>query len=78
VYIITFFIRESMSGEGAFPGGSYDGTFRNDYEYTASGDLDECNGMEKDGVYGYYVTNSYPWVLGCFVGSPNNSFMKGP
>ena len=24
------------------------------------GDLDECNGMVHYGVYGYYVTDSYP------------------
>ena len=70
--------RESIEGEGAFPGGSYDGTFRDDYEFTGEGDLDACNGMERDGVYGYYVTNSYPWVLSCFRGTPDSSFRKGP
>ena len=69
--------RVSMSGEGAFPGGDYDGTFRDDYQYTGAGDLDECNGMERDGVYGYYITDSYPWVLACFKGSPDSSFQKG-
>jgi hypothetical protein len=60
------------------PGGSYDGTFVDDYEYVAGlGDLDECNGMMSGGVYGYYVVNSYPWVLGCFKGSVNESFSKG-
>ena len=70
--------RVSIDGEGAFPGGSYDGTYRDDYAFTGEGDLDECNGMEKDGVYGYYVTNSYPWVLFCFMGTPDSSFQKGP
>lgn len=60
------------------PGGSYDGTFVDDYEYvTGLGDLDECNGMMSGGVYGYYVVNSYPWVLGCFKDSVNESFSKG-
>ena len=68
--------RVSQSGEGAFPGGSYDGTFRDDYEFTNAGDLDECNGMEVDGVYGYYVTNAFPWVLNCFKGDVQSSFNK--
>jgi len=68
--------RASQDGEGAFPAGSYDGSFRDDYEYTAAGDLDECNGMTRNGSYGYYVTNSFPWVLGCFKGTPNASFKK--
>ncbi len=59
------------------PGGSYDGTYVDDYEYVAgSGDLDECNGMMRQGVYGYYVVNSYPWVLACYQGTPNSSFNK--
>ena len=40
------------------------------------GDLDSCNGMSRDGVYGYYVTASYPWVLACFTGEPDPSFDK--
>ena len=59
------------------PGKSYDGTFVDDYEYIAgSGDLDECNGMTLAGQYGYFVTNAYPWVVGCLMGTPNDSFYK--
>ena len=58
------------------PGGAYDGTYNDDYEFTNSGDLDECNGMTVDGQYGYYVTDSYPWILKCFVGSVHSSFNK--
>lgn len=59
------------------PGGPYNGTYVDDYEYVEnSGDLDECNGMMRAGSYGYYVTNSYPWVLACFKGTPNVSFQK--
>lgn len=62
---------------GTNPGGSYDGTYRDDYEFVANqGDLDECNGMTVNGVYGYYVTDSYPWVMGCFQGTPDSSFTK--
>jgi hypothetical protein len=59
------------------PGGTYDGTFVDDHEYVSgSGDLDECNGMMRDGSYGYYVTDAYPWVLACFKGTPDSSFDK--
>jgi hypothetical protein len=59
------------------PGGEYDGTFVDDWEYVAgSGDLDQCNGMMQDGVYGYVVTDSYPHVMGCFMGRPDRSFQK--
>ena len=61
----------------ANPGGSYDGTYVDDYEYVAaSGDLDECNGMMRGGSYGYYITDAYPWVLACFKGTPDSSFNK--
>lgn len=59
------------------PGGSFDGTYRDDYEYVAgSGDLDECNGMMWKGSYGYYVINEFPWVLNCYKGTPDESFNK--
>ena len=58
------------------PGGNFDGTYIDDYEFTNSGDLDQCNGMEVNGEYGYYITESYPWVLNCFVGTVHSSFGK--
>ncbi len=59
------------------PGGTYDGTYIDDWEYIAgSGDLDQCNGMVQDGVYGYVVTDTYPHVMGCFTGTPDPSFQK--
>lgn len=59
------------------PGGAYDGTFVDDWEYVAgSGDLDQCNGMVQEGVYGYVVTETYPHVLACFMGTPDPSFQK--
>ena len=59
------------------PGGDYDGTYIQDYEYIeGSGDLDECNGMVVNGSYRYYVTETYPWILGCFRGSIDDSFEK--
>lgn len=70
--------RVSQAGEGAFPGGTPDGTFVDDHEWTDAGDLDACNGRMHDGVYGYHVTDAYPWVMGCFKGTPDPSFRKGP
>ena len=59
------------------PGGSYDGTYRDDYEYVEGlNDLDECNGMMVDGVYGYFITDSFPWIISCFQGLPDSSFKK--
>ena len=76
-YVLKSGARQNQSGEGAFPGGTYDGTYIDDYEYQAgSGDLDECNGMVINGHYGYFVTNAYPWIMKCFKGSPDSSFRK--
>ena len=76
-YILKTGARVNQSGEGAFPGGNYDGTFIDDYEWrSGEGDLDECNGMERNGQYGYYVTHTFPWVMRCFMGTPHNSFKK--
>jgi len=59
------------------PGGVYDGTYRDDYQFVEGyGDLDECNGMTINGVYGYYITTGYPYILTCFKGSPDTSFNK--
>ncbi|WOH38008.1 sulfatase-like hydrolase/transferase [Thalassotalea fonticola] len=59
------------------PGGVYDGTYRDDNEYVEGlGDLDECNGMTVDGVYGYYITDGFPYVLNCFKGTPDPTFYK--
>ncbi len=59
------------------PSGDYDGQFRDDYEYiNGLGDLDECNGMTLNGQYGYYVTAEFPYILGCFSGTPDPSFNK--
>lgn len=59
------------------PGGNYDGTYRDDYEYVSGlGDLDECNGKTVNGNYQYYITESFPYVLGCFKGTPDASFSK--
>jgi hypothetical protein len=61
---------------GTSPGGSYDGTYIQDYEFTNAGTLDKCNGMTLNGQYGYYVTSTYPYVMGCYTGTPDKSFRK--
>jgi len=66
--------RPSTTGS---PGGDYDGTYRDDYQFVENyGDLDECNGMTINGVYGYFITDGYPYVLSCFKGTPDSSFNK--
>ena len=59
------------------PRGQHDGTFVDDWVYVpGSGDLDECNGMRQDGAYGYVITETYPHVMACFKGTPDESFRK--
>ena len=57
------------------PGGNYDGTFTQDYEYIeGSGLLDECNGRITatpdfpEGTYAYFLTSSWPVVPRCLRG----------
>ena len=65
------------------PGGSYDGTFVEDYEYVDGlGDLDECNGRDgttpdyPDGTYHYYLTSTFPFIPRCWKGTPDESFAR--
>ena len=68
--------RQDVTGY-ATPDGDYDGTYRQDYEYIeGQGDLDSCNGMEVDGVYGYYITETYPYIVGCLKGNVHASFQR--
>ena len=76
-YVLNEGNRTNQDGEGAFPGGEWDGTYRDDFYWEeGAGDLDECNGKVVDGVYSYYVTFSYPWVMNCFAGTLDQSFRK--
>jgi len=51
--------------EGTMP----DGTYTSDWVHTAGpGVLDECNGIEIDGMYTYVITNEFPFVSRCLVG----------
>lgn len=67
------------------PGGRFDGTFVEDFEYVAGlGDLDECNGRFgptpefPDGTYHYILTDEFPQVPRAFRGKPDISFRHGP
>jgi hypothetical protein len=65
----------------AGPGGKYDGTFVQDFEYVAgSGDLDECNGRVgvtpeyPQGTFYYAVTEEFPFISRYLRGTPDPSF----
>lgn len=46
-----------------------DGTFVSDWVYIEGlGQLDECNGIELNGQYGYFITDEYPYVSRCLKG----------
>lgn len=67
------------------PGGQYDGTYTADYYYKkGAGDLDQCNGREgrtpeyPQGTYYYVITDSFPYIPRCWMGTPDDSFRKTP
>lgn len=68
------------------PGGRYDGTYDQDFEFVAGlGDLDECNGRNgvmpeyPQGTYYYVLTKEYPYMPRAFRGAPDQSFLRhGP
>lgn len=67
------------------PGGVFDGTYIEDYEYVAdSGDLDECNGRvgitpeHPEGTYHYVATTEWPSYGRCFAGEIADSFRVEP
>jgi len=81
-------IREAKSGwkcckdrpaavDGCPSGTESDGKYIDDYYYDDADpdvDLDECNGMEVKGQYYYFVTSDYPYMVGCFMGKPDETF----
>ena len=65
------------------PGGVYDGTYNEDYEYHETrSSLDECNGRYgptpeyPDGTYYYVLTKEFPYIPRCLMGDPDSSFSK--
>ena len=68
---------------GINPGGNYDGSFVQDYEYVQGlGDLDESNGKHAvtpeypRGTYLYVITDTYPYIPRSFRGTPDQTFMN--
>jgi hypothetical protein len=60
------------------------GTFTQDYKYVAgSGDLDECNGRYgvtpefPNGIYHYYITDTFPYGQRCLKGTYTATGMGG-
>lgn len=61
----------------AGPGDAYDGTYNEDYEFTASENrLDQCNGGDLEGKYVYFVTDTYPFVSRCLHGEVSDDFNR--
>jgi hypothetical protein len=67
------------------PGGKYDGSFTQDWEYVpGSGELDECNGRTgvtpefPNGTYYYVLTEEWPFVPRMYRGTPDPSIRRHP
>jgi len=63
------------------PGGRFDGTFVQDYEYVDGlGDLDLANGRfgvtpeYPEGIYHYFLTDDFPFIPRFYRGTPDPSF----
>ena len=57
------------------PGGTYDGTYIEDYEYVGGGNrLDQCNGGIMNGQYTYFVTDTFPFYPRCLWGDIAGGF----
>ena len=80
----SYRLKKGMRPSG--PGGRYDGSFVEDYEFVeGAGDLDECNGREgvtpehADGTYYYVLTAEFPFIPRSLRGESDPSFLKrGP
>lgn len=66
---------------GSNPGGTYDGTFHNDWSFqSGAGTLDACNGTTTvngdypKGTYAYFLTADYPVIPACLKGVPSEDF----
>ena len=79
----SYRVRDGARASG--PGGAYDGSFAQDFEYVAGlGDLDDCNGRTgvtpeyPNGTYYYVITDTFPFVPRFYRGTPDPSFNRGP
>lgn len=65
------------------PGGRYNGKFTQDWAFVSgSGDLDQCNGRfaitpeYPQGIYHYVLTDAFPFIPRCWMGTPDGSFLR--
>ncbi len=58
------------------PGGRYDGTYVQDWEYAGGGTLDRCNGGMLNGEYVYFATTTFPFYPRCLWGSASADFRR--
>ena len=57
------------------PGGRYDGTYVEDYEFIqGAGTLDRCNGGMLNGRFVYFATDTFPFFPRCLYGRPARGF----
>ncbi len=76
IYEPSYRIKSGTRPDG--PGGTYNGTFTQDFEYVEGlGDLDECNGKWVNGEYRYYLTDDFPYIPRCLQGTSDSSFTQG-
>lgn len=76
----SYRLRSGSRPEGT-PPGRYDGSYAQDFEFVPGhGDLDACNGRSgvtleyPNGIYHYVLTETFPFVPRCFMGTPDQSF----
>lgn len=74
-YFSSYVLRQGNRPNG--DKGPYDGTFTSDYVYIhGEGNLDNCNGTEIGGQYGYVITKEFPHLPRCLYGTADKSFNK--
>ena len=73
----------ARSQSGLEPGGSYDGSFVQDWEFVEGvGNLDECNGRfgvtaeYPEGIYHYIITTAYPYIPRRLKGQADPTFYR--
>ncbi|MEP3276562.1 MAG: YHYH protein [Stappiaceae bacterium] len=60
------------------PGGAYDGTYLEDWEFVDGlGTLDVCNGGTLNGEFVYFATDSFPFYPRCMWGEISGDFLQG-
>lgn len=74
----TYTVPGLSGGEVIQFGSIKDGSLKSDWDYDQTvGDLDECNGIEIDGQYVYFITDAYPYVGRCLNGEFSEALFGG-